>query len=558
MIPKALLPAVFALAALGAHPAAAGDHAACAAPSWAPVPLPGYEIEKCDERSWDTYDVMAGRDRQRVGGHRVSVTYRLKDPSKNATADAARSYYVQQGQKSGAAVTRNEGYDAYLRKPGPSGDVWFVYEHGAGNEKSTGSYKLTTIEVAPVPQEVETRAMPGPLEAGKGDCRDPAWVVKQFAAYKPSKCDSKVFDQDKLSLTNGQQAVAGKRSSVTYSLEDEQHVIIPDEAHLNYAAALRKSGAQVLRGEKEPHGDVVAMQKTKDGEFWFEYEQAGGNEGHLSGYRLTTWEVTPFKQEVVAKTFEGALDTSGCKDPEWLEKQFDYFKRTRCNNRDYDTVEIETKDGRKKLTGHVHQVAYELADTKRNPTAATVRKNYVDALTKIGAQLMTKPDDIMQAVLERKTGDGDVWYWYKHGSGSDQSTTSYSLLTLQEGGPPPRSCKLEIYGVSFDFDKATLKPDSEPVLEQVLAIFKADPKYSGEISGHTDNVGKRDYNLRLSGERAAAVKGWLVAHGVDAGRVRTAGHGDTQPLVPNTSDENRARNRRVELKRDHCTQAPTR
>jgi outer membrane protein OmpA-like peptidoglycan-associated protein len=168
---------------------------------------------------------------------------------------------------------------------------------------------------------------------------------------------------------------------------------------------------------------------------------------------------------------------------------------------------------------------------------------------------MSKPNDIMHAVLEEKTRDGDLWYVYEHGSGSGDSTTSYSLLTVQEGGPPPKSCKLEIYGVNFDFDKATLKPDSEPVLAQVLGIFKADPKYSGEISGHTDNVGKKDYNIKLSGERAASVKAWLVAHGVDAGRLRTAGYGDTQPLVPNTTAENRAKNRRVELKRDHCTGA---
>jgi outer membrane protein OmpA-like peptidoglycan-associated protein len=91
------------------------------------------------------------------------------------------------------------------------------------------------------------------------------------------------------------------------------------------------------------------------------------------------------------------------------------------------------------------------------------------------------------------------------------------------------------------------------VLKEVLAIFEAEPKYSGEIGGHTDNVGKHAYNVKLSGERAAAVKAWLVAHGVQAGRLRTAGYGDSRPLVPNTTDENRAKNRRVELKRDHCT-----
>ena len=71
---------------------------------------------------------------------------------------------------------------------------------------------------------------------------------------------------------------------------------------------------------------------------------------------------------------------------------------------------------------------------------------------------------------------------------------------------------MEIYGVNFDFNIATLRPDSDPVLNQVLALFSADPAYTGEIGGHTDNIGKPDYNLKLSGQRADAVKAWLVAN----------------------------------------------
>jgi outer membrane protein OmpA-like peptidoglycan-associated protein len=553
MQPKVQALILAAITLVAARFAAAADKQ-CAPPAWAPSPLPGYAIARCEERPWEQVDVRNGRDTLRVGGHRTSVTYELKDKSRNATANAARDYYAEQGKKAGAAQAASDQWKVFLRKAGGAGDSWYIYEHGGGNGESTTSYTVTTLDVLPLPQEVETRAMPGPLEVGKGECKDPPWVVKQFAAYKPSRCDSKAYDQDKFSLTNGpQQAVAGKRTVVNYALKDEKGVIVPDEAHLDYIAALKKSGAQVLRGEKEGHGDVIATQHTRDGDFWYVWEQAGGNDGYLAGYRLTTWQVAQFDQEVVARTFDGALDTAGCKDPEWLEKQFDYFKRGHCNNRDYDTVEVETKDGRKKLTGHVHQVVYELADPRRNPTPATVRRNYVDALTKIGAQLESRPNDLSEAVLEQKTPHGELWYIYRHGSGNEVSTTSYSLLTVQEGGPPPKSCKLEIYGVNFDFDKATLKPDSDPVLNQVLAIFKGDPGYSGEIGGHTDNVGKKDYNMKLSGERAAAVKSWLVAHGVDAARLRTAGYGDTKPLVPNTSDENRAKNRRVELKRDHCT-----
>ena len=115
-----------------------------------------------------------------------------------------------------------------------------------------------------------------------------------------------------------------------------------------------------------------------------------------------------------------------------------------------------------------------------------------------------------------------------------------------------KNCKASLYGVNFDFDKATLRPDAEPALNQLLSVLKDEPKLVVEIGGHTDNVGKPDYNLKLSDERAAAVRQWLVARGIAAPRLTSHGYGDTQPLVPNSTDENRARNRRVEVIRTDC------
>jgi outer membrane protein OmpA-like peptidoglycan-associated protein len=123
---------------------------------------------------------------------------------------------------------------------------------------------------------------------------------------------------------------------------------------------------------------------------------------------------------------------------------------------------------------------------------------------------------------------------------------------LKPGGPPPKECTIEVYGVNFDFNKSNLRPDSESVLQAVLKLFTATPSFRAEVGGHTDNVGTPDYNMKLSDARAAAVKTWLVAHKVAAARVTSHGYGDTHPLVPNDTDADRFKNRRVELRRMNC------
>ncbi len=153
-------------------------------------------------------------------------------------------------------------------------------------------------------------------------------------------------------------------------------------------------------------------------------------------------------------------------------------------------------------------------------------------------------------------GVADGWLRKQAVSGKPQLTLAIAsprIATLTAGAPPPKACAIEVYGVNFDFNKAMLRPDSEPVLKQVQALFTGTPSFAAEVSGHTDNIGTPAYNLTLSDARAAAVKAWLVQHGVAATRVTSRGYGDTRPLVPNTTDANRFKNRRVELRRTNCT-----
>ncbi|MBI5543743.1 MAG: OmpA family protein [Deltaproteobacteria bacterium] len=107
--------------------------------------------------------------------------------------------------------------------------------------------------------------------------------------------------------------------------------------------------------------------------------------------------------------------------------------------------------------------------------------------------------------------------------------------------------RVALYGIYFDLDKATLRNESEPTLQQVLALLKGEPKLALKVEGHTDNTGARPHNQTLSEERAASVKAWLTAHGVDAARLATVGFADTKPVADNATPEGRSKNRRVEL-----------
>jgi outer membrane protein OmpA-like peptidoglycan-associated protein len=101
--------------------------------------------------------------------------------------------------------------------------------------------------------------------------------------------------------------------------------------------------------------------------------------------------------------------------------------------------------------------------------------------------------------------------------------------------------------VLFDFDSAAIRPDAERALADVAQVFAAYAGRPARIEGHTDSIASTEYNQKLSERRAAAVRDWLVAHGVAAGRLTTAGFGETRPVADNATAAGRQRNRRVEV-----------
>jgi outer membrane protein OmpA-like peptidoglycan-associated protein len=171
-----------------------------------------------------------------------------------------------------------------------------------------------------------------------------------------------------------------------------------------------------------------------------------------------------------------------------------------------------------------------------------------------GSAEVTKEGEALLPTSERGSGT----------FGSSARFGSSRTFYQREFGPPRTTMqihetktevRIELPGdVLFDFDKWDLRPDAESTLRQVADIIKHYPNAKVTIAGYTDAKGADTYNLRLSGQRASAVKAWLVRHGeVNGKQMTTKGWGEAKPVASNThsdgsdNPEGRQKNRRVEV-----------
>jgi outer membrane protein OmpA-like peptidoglycan-associated protein len=133
----------------------------------------------------------------------------------------------------------------------------------------------------------------------------------------------------------------------------------------------------------------------------------------------------------------------------------------------------------------------------------------------------------------------------------------HALPVVESGDPrmcgepasPTIGCGSVIHGISFDFDSATIRPDSEPVLAALYEGLSGDVSASILIEGHTSSEGSDSYNQQLSERRASAVVDALILRGLARERISSAGIGEVRPIAPNTDESGRSLNRRVEV---HC------
>lgn len=174
-------------------------------------------------------------------------------------------------------------------------------------------------------------------------------------------------------------------------------------------------------------------------------------------------------------------------------------------------------------------------------------------------------------VFKRYNGKGSIpgeILWDGHGDNGElvESATDYSMvLEISDNAGnyakskidiihvdvlvlvTERGLKIRISNIEFPIDSEEIKDKSKTILQRVVDVLKKYSQYDINIEGHTDDIGKEEYNLELSERRAHSVYKFLVDHGIQKSRLQFIGMGESVPLYPNTNDENRRRNRRVEF-----------
>jgi outer membrane protein OmpA-like peptidoglycan-associated protein len=131
-----------------------------------------------------------------------------------------------------------------------------------------------------------------------------------------------------------------------------------------------------------------------------------------------------------------------------------------------------------------------------------------------------------------------------------------ALSSVAETTETARGVIVSLSGILFDVGKATLKPASQLTVAKLAGILMVFPKLNLSIEGYTDSTGSSELNMRLSMERAQSVYKFLMGQGFSSSRMRYQGFGPDNPVAPNDTETNRAKNRRVEVVLTQAVKAP--
>jgi outer membrane protein OmpA-like peptidoglycan-associated protein len=265
----------------------------------------------------------------------------------------------------------------------------------------------------------------------------------------------------------------------------------------------------------------------------------------------------------IASTAFGQADVDGSKDypgisrmpNTWLQTynhlKFDAFKfpvATVHNQTQYQSVE-----------GERYFIRYNVKTGFERTSALQEIRNYENAAKAAGGQVVWDIIDgagNAEATMKLHKGSSEIWVYLNAYTGQYELNIIEKQAMAQEvtmdaaamAGNIADTGSVAIYGINFDTASSVIKPDSEPVINEIAKLLTNNPTLKVGIVGHTDMVGDAAGNMKLSQARAESVIKALVAnHGIAAARLVAFGAGPWSPLASNKTDDGRARNRRVEL-----------
>lgn len=220
------------------------------------------------------------------------------------------------------------------------------------------------------------------------------------------------------------------------------------------------------------------------------------------------------------------------------------------------------------VEGIYEYVVYQVDDGATPAAPLRILRNHLDAARARGATVVWEPGrasfaasewaDIQQQIATLRMQAGGREYWVHLGSVNDGDYYAIASVSqqamVQEVSANALGEQLAQQGmvtldVHFDTGKASIRAESSAVLDQAAKMLLQLPSVQVEVGGHTDNVGSPAANLALSQQRAQSVRAALVERGVPQARITAKGYGDTVPVADNRSEQGRAANRRVEIRR---------
>jgi outer membrane protein OmpA-like peptidoglycan-associated protein len=205
--------------------------------------------------------------------------------------------------------------------------------------------------------------------------------------------------------------------------------------------------------------------------------------------------------------------------------------------------------------GKVYSYGYSREEGGRPISMLQIVRNYGTAINRAGGKILGGDERRMAAEI-RKEGTLTGVYVEAFNDGMNYSLTIVELQTMQQEvvadakamrNDLAETGKTIVHGIYFDTASATIKPESESALVEMVKLFNGSPTLKVYVVGHTDNVGSLESNLKLSSDRAASVVKAITARGVAASRLKSAGVGPYSPVASNDTDGGKAKNRRVEF-----------